>query len=144
LTSSAVGTTKLNSHELQFALLKHEHERSCFKGFRRGKLDIIAEILLFCEQYKTKTSIMYNTNLNYGQLKTHMDALTTRGLLVKKLNKYMTTEKGYRFLELFAQLNDLLEEFPSENRLGGSTLQRPVHQSCESVQVPQSRLFQAI
>jgi predicted transcriptional regulator len=28
---------------------------------------------LFCEQQKTKTSIMYNTNLNYGQLKAHMD-----------------------------------------------------------------------
>ncbi|MCL2359004.1 MAG: winged helix-turn-helix domain-containing protein [Nitrososphaerota archaeon] len=111
MTSSAMGTAKLNSHELQFALLRHEHERSCFKGFRRGKLDIIAEILLFCEQNKTKTSIMYNTNLNYAQLKTHMNSLTAQGLLIKKLNKYATTEKGYRFLELFAQLNDLLNEF---------------------------------
>jgi predicted transcriptional regulator len=54
---------------------------------------------------------MYNTNLNYTQLKTHMHSLTTQGLLTKKLNKYTTTEKGYRFLELFAQLNDLLNEF---------------------------------
>jgi predicted transcriptional regulator len=106
-----VGTAKLNSHELQFALLKHERERSILRGSRRGKLDIIAEILLFCEQHKTKTSIMYNTNLNYGQLKSHMDSLTAQGLLAKKLNKYITTEKGYRFLELFAQLNDLLDEF---------------------------------
>ncbi|MDR0470260.1 MAG: winged helix-turn-helix domain-containing protein [Nitrososphaerota archaeon] len=111
MTSSAIGTTKLNSHELQFALLRHEHERSYFKGSIRSKLDIIAEILLFCEQHKTKTSIMYNTNLNYTQLKTHMHSLTTQGLLTKKLNKYTTTEKGYRFLELFAQLNDLLNEF---------------------------------
>jgi predicted transcriptional regulator len=56
---------------------------------------------------------MYNTNLNYAQLKTHMDALTAQGLLIKKLNKYATTDKGYRFLELFAQLNDLLDEFTS-------------------------------
>ncbi|MCL2477119.1 winged helix-turn-helix domain-containing protein [Candidatus Bathycorpusculum sp.] len=111
MTSSVIGTTKLNSHELQLALLRHEHQRSYFKGFRRGKLDIIAEILLFCEQHKTKTSIMYNTNLNYTQLKTHINTLTTQGLLTKKLNKYATTEKGYRFLELFAQLNDLLNEF---------------------------------
>ena len=54
---------------------------------------------------------MYNTNLNYSQLKNHMDSLTAQGLLAKKLNKYATTEKGYRFLELFAQLNDLLDEF---------------------------------
>jgi predicted transcriptional regulator len=100
---------KLNSHKLQFALLKHE--RSNIKGQRRGKLDIIAEILLFCEEQKTKTSIMYNTNLNYGQLKSHMDSLTSQGLLNKKTNKYATTEKGYRFLELFAQLNDLLDGF---------------------------------
>jgi len=101
---------KLNSHELQFALLKHEHERTNIKGARRGKLDIIAEILLFCEQQKTKTSIMYNTNLNYAQLKSHTDGLTAQGLLIKKLNKYATSEKGYHFLELFAQLNDLLDE----------------------------------
>ncbi|MCW3999075.1 MAG: winged helix-turn-helix domain-containing protein [Candidatus Bathyarchaeota archaeon] len=107
------GMVKLNSHELQFALLRHEGERSILKGSRRGKLDIIAEILLFCEQQKTKTSIMYNTNLNYSQLKNHMDNLTTQGLLLKAQNKYVTSEKGYRFLELFAQLNDLLEAFTS-------------------------------
>ena len=106
-----LGTAKLNSQQLQFALLKHEREWNNTNGSRRGKLDIIAEILLFCEQQKTKTSIMYNTNLNYSQLKRHMDSLTFQGLLEKKLNKYLTTEKGYHFLELFAQLNDLLAEF---------------------------------
>jgi len=54
---------------------------------------------------------MYNANLNYSQLKSHINALTSQGLLEKKLNKYVTTERGYRFLEIFAQLNDLLDEF---------------------------------
>jgi predicted transcriptional regulator len=81
------------------------------KGSRRGKMDIIADILLFCEHQKTKTSIMYNANLNYSQIKSHINALTSQGLLEKKLNKYVTTERGYRFLELFAQINDLLDEF---------------------------------
>ncbi len=111
MTSSMQGTAKLNSALLQFALLKHEKEWNNIKGARRGRLDIIAEILLFCERQKTKTSIMYNANLNYSQLKRHMDALTAQGLLVKKSTKFMTTEKGYRFLELFAQLNDLLDDF---------------------------------
>jgi predicted transcriptional regulator len=53
---------------------------------------------------------MYNTNLNYAQLKNHMNILTIQGLLAKKQSKYTTTEKGYRFLELFAQLNDLLDK----------------------------------
>ena len=109
MTSNSAGIAKFNTHELQFALLKHE--KSSLKGQRRGKLDIIAEILLYCDQQKTKTSIMYNTNLNYGQLKAHMSALTSQGLLVKKQNKYSTTDKGYRFLELFVQLNDLLDKF---------------------------------
>ena len=111
LTTSALGVPKLNSHELQFALLKHNGEWTGIKGSRRGKLDIIAEILLFCEHQKSKTSIMYNTNLNYSQLKNQIDALTSQGLIAKSVNKYITTDKGYRFLELFAQLNDLLEEF---------------------------------
>ena len=111
LTGSLPGTAKLNSQELQFALLKHEKELSIANGSRRGKMDIIAEILLFCEQQKNKTSIMYNANLNYSQLKSQIDALISQGLLEKKLNKYVTTERGYRFLELFAQLNDLLDEF---------------------------------
>jgi predicted transcriptional regulator len=106
-----LGTPKLNSQQLQFALLRHEREWNNIKGSRRGNLDIIAEILLFCEHQKNKTSIMYNTNLNYSQLKRHMGTLTSQGLLAKSVNKYVTTEKGYRFLELFAQLNDLLDEF---------------------------------
>ncbi len=110
MTSSLFGAAKLNSQELQFALLRHEKELSAAKNSRRGKMDIIAEILLFCEQQKTKTSIMYNANLNYSQLKSQMNALVSQGLLEKKLNKYVTTKKGYRFLELFAQLNDLLDE----------------------------------
>lgn len=111
LTSSLLGTTRLNSQELQFALLKHEKEWSSATSSRRGKMDIIAEVLLFCDQQKTKTSIMYNANLNYSQLKNQMNALISQGLLEKKLNKYVTTERGYRFLELFAQINDLLDEF---------------------------------
>ncbi len=110
MTTNALGF-KLNSHELQFALLKHDGEWIGIKGQRRGKLDIVAEILLFCERQKSKTSIMYNTNLNYSQLKNHIDNLTSQGLLYKSVNKYVTTDKGYRFLELYAQLNDLMEEF---------------------------------
>ena len=92
-------------------MLKHQKEWSNAKGARRGKLDIMAEILLYCEQQKSKTSIMYNANLNYSQLKSQIHALTTQGLLQNNTNKYIITEKGYRFLQLFVQLNDLLEEY---------------------------------
>jgi predicted transcriptional regulator len=111
LTSSTQEKAKLKVHTLQLTLLKHAHEHSNIKGQRRGKLDIVAEILLFCDQQRTKTSIMYNTNLNYSQLKGHMNSLIAQGLLAKQANKYVTTTKGYRFLELFAQLNDLMDGF---------------------------------
>jgi predicted transcriptional regulator len=110
VTGIMLGTTKTNSHNRQLALLRNPIGLSNIKSSRRGKLDIIAEILLFYDQKKTKTSIMYNTNLNYSQLKSHMHTLTTQGMLVKSQNKDNTTEKGYRFIELFTQLNDLLDE----------------------------------
>jgi predicted transcriptional regulator len=112
LTTSTLGIPKLNPHQPQLALLKHKKDWSNIRVSRRGKLDIKAEILIFCEQNeKTKTSIMYNTNLNYSQLKNQLVALTSQDLLAKKANKYLITEKGYRFLSLYAQLNDLLDEF---------------------------------
>jgi predicted transcriptional regulator len=52
---------------------------------------------------------MYNTNLNYAQLKRHMGILTTQRLLAKKTNKYLTTDKGHEFLDLFVRLNDLVD-----------------------------------
>lgn len=51
---------------------------------------------------------MYRINLNYTQLKSNLKFLTSQGLLNHAMGKYATTEKGYRFLELFAELNDIL------------------------------------
>ena len=113
-SSSALGSSRVNSQNFQLAFLRNEKEYNA-KGIRRGRLDIIAEILLFCEQPKTKTGIMYNTNLNYSQLKMHMDSLTDQGLLVKDINMFSTTEKGREFLHLFVRLNGLLEDFNSQS-----------------------------
>jgi len=71
-------------------------------------MEIIAEILLFCDQQKAKTSIMYKTNLNYVQLQNQLKFLTAQGMLSYDMGKYATTEKGYRFLELFVGLYDIL------------------------------------
>ncbi len=73
----------------------------------------MGEILLFCREQKTQTSIMYHANLNYSQLKKNITALTGQGLLDKKNDKYyIITKKGYQFLELFSQISGLLEGFP--------------------------------
>jgi predicted transcriptional regulator len=78
------------------------------RGSKRGQLEIKAEILCYCGQQKTKTNIMYNVNLNYAQLKKHLKSLTATGLLMTNKDKYATTQKGHRFLELFVQLNAIL------------------------------------
>jgi predicted transcriptional regulator len=79
------------------------------RGSKRGRLEVMAEILFYCTQQKTKTDIMYKVNLNYVQLKKHLAALTFQGLLTINKNKFATTQKGCRFLELFFQLNAMLK-----------------------------------
>lgn len=101
--------SRYNPQRFQAALLRHEKDYNNGKSTRRGRLDITAEILMFCQQPKTKTSIMYNANLNYAQLKRHMSVLTTQKLLAKKTNLYSTTEKGQEFLTLFTRLNSLVD-----------------------------------
>jgi predicted transcriptional regulator len=88
--------------------LKRDNGWNNNSGARRGRLEIIAEILLFCDRQKAKTSIMYKANLNYAQMKKHLKDLTLKSLVTQSNGKYITTEKGYRFLELFAQLNNML------------------------------------
>ena len=41
-------------------------------------------------------------------MKRHLKDLMLKGLVTQSDGKYVTTEKGYRFLELFAQLNNML------------------------------------
>ncbi len=48
---------------------------------------------------------MYKVYLSHAQLKTYLPLLTSRGLLTHSSDSYVTTEKGHRFLEAFAQLN---------------------------------------
>src|SRR3990170_6630064 len=83
---------------------------SMTNGAKRGRLEIMAEILLFCCDRKTKTNIMYRTNLNYAQMQNHLKTLTKRGLLTVDKRNYITTEKGRRFAELFIELNELLKD----------------------------------
>ncbi len=82
-----------------------------FGGSKRGRLDIIAEILLFCSgARKAKTKIMFGTNLSYPLLQKYSEMLTTRGLLGLENGKYATTEKGFTFLDLFAGIYDMLTD----------------------------------
>jgi predicted transcriptional regulator len=119
MANGIAGSTKLNAQlemapielpsETKLSKLKQSKSWSFADGSKRGRLEIMAEILLYCCHQKAKTKIMYKTNLNYAQLKKHLWSLTSKGLLATNTEKYFTTQKGHRFLEIFAQLNDLLK-----------------------------------
>jgi len=79
-------------------------------GSKRGQLEIMAEILLFCRRGKAKTKIMYATNINYPLLQKYSDTLTSRGLLRFENGKYVTTEKGFAFFNLFKRICDMLAD----------------------------------
>jgi predicted transcriptional regulator len=77
-------------------------------GGKRERLEIITQILLFCERAQLKAAIMYSTNLNYVQLKSYLNDLLFLKMLTQDGRTYVTTKKGYQFLKLFTGLNDIL------------------------------------
>ena len=96
--------------EAKLLRLKQDNSLGVTNGTKRGRLEIFAEILFFCDQRKAKTNIMYGTNLNYAQLQRHLKLLTSQGLLSMDMEKYVTTEKGFRYVELFLELHDILRD----------------------------------
>lgn len=77
---------------------------------KRERIDIMAQILMFCAPPRRKTSIMYKNNLSYAQLKNYLTLLSSHDLLAHKSDTYVTTEKGQQFLQAFAQLKEVLED----------------------------------
>jgi len=77
---------------------------------QRNHLEIMAEILSLCKKPQTKTRVMYGTNLSYKMLQKYLSQLQSRGHLEvhHSLPKYVTTRKGLKFLEKWAELIDLL------------------------------------
>lgn len=54
-----------------------------------------------------KTRLMYGCYLSYSQLQKYLEYLTEKGLL-RHGSKYQTTEKGFKFLEIYKQLEAML------------------------------------
>jgi len=81
---------------------------------KRGRLEIISEILTVCRKPAKKTSILYKCNLSYNQLQRYLKYLISQSLLSQIESKetilYQMTDKGKVFLEECKRLNDFLEE----------------------------------
>lgn len=80
---------------------------------RRGKYEIISDILDNARNPKTKTSIVYGANLSFEQAGKYLDMLIQNGLMEKiaeKNTKYKTTEKGREFVQGYNELENIVSE----------------------------------
>jgi predicted transcriptional regulator len=80
----------------------------------RDRPEIIRQILDIANGAEdvTKTKIMYGAFLSYKQLKDHL-ALLTENVLLRydsPTHTYKTTEKGFRLLQFYNQLDDMMKK----------------------------------
>jgi predicted transcriptional regulator len=77
---------------------------------KRDRLEIIAAILDLCLKPRTKTRIMYGTNLSWKMLQQYLSQMQSQGLLEVNNNstKYVTTSRGHDFLEKWKELQELM------------------------------------
>ncbi len=89
---------------------------------RRDRLTIMAQILNIAREGTLKTQIMYRANLSFAQLNEYLSFLQKMKLL--KVNTtdgriiYKTTPKGFKYLENFAGIKELLEKTGEHNSKG--------------------------
>lgn len=79
---------------------------------------MVADVLESARNGALKTHIMYSSNLSYSSLNDLLETLTENGMIREEcdsegkfpsMSKYfVTTDKGYRFLEQFKELYDLM------------------------------------
>jgi predicted transcriptional regulator len=74
---------------------------------RRGKLEIIVDILNVCKDGALKTEIVYKANLNFKRVDRYIPFLEKRQLLENSGSIYTTTDKGYEFLDNYSQVKEL-------------------------------------
>jgi predicted transcriptional regulator len=84
---------------------------SCVIGMvKRDRLEIIAAILDLCSKPRSKTRVMYGTNLSWKMLQQYLAHMQSQGLLEVKdeSTKYVTTDRGHDFLEKWKELQELM------------------------------------
>ena len=82
---------------------------------KRSDIDIMANILSAANKGTKKTRIMYRCNLSHKQLQVYLQLLLEMGFLAPhskkeggKLNCFITTSKGSKFLDAYHTLKGLM------------------------------------
>ena len=82
--------------------------------YRRGRVEVIRDILREARKGTNKTRIMYRSNLNFACFNRYFEELIKKGLIVEvKSNPdgvkiYKTSEKGLQLLEVLEKAGDLI------------------------------------
>ncbi len=89
---------------------------------RRGKIDIIIDILETATEEANKTKIVCKANLNFKLADKYLALLQEQGLIENKTEKYIITEKGKEFLEraqdMFLNYSKISEKLETRNEIG--------------------------
>jgi len=77
---------------------------------RRGKLEIIADVLLVARGGAKKTGIAHNANVNFIRVGNYLLYLEEKGLIENTgmSGEYKTTEKGKAFLRDYWKMKEQL------------------------------------
>ena len=76
---------------------------------RRGRLDIIADILRTANRGSKKTRLVYKTNTNFVLMKEYLELLEKRGLVILYDAKVYSTDAGNEYLLYYDELMQLLK-----------------------------------
>lgn len=77
---------------------------------RRGRFEIIGEILSLAQDGARKTTIVYRANLNFNLVNRYLNLLVREGLIgltEGSARKYKTTEKGIEFLKAYKNMKGM-------------------------------------
>lgn len=83
----------------------------------RTNVRIVADILnvAYSAEGTNITNIIRKANISYNRLKQILDILITRGLIelenVEGNNRYIISEKGKKFLDVYTNFYDMTEAF---------------------------------
>lgn len=82
------------------------------RQYSRGRIDIIASIIMICTEEKRKTPIMYRANLSYDQVGRYVRELQEKELIEEVTIDgnafYRTTAKGRDFLKAYEKIEQIL------------------------------------
>lgn len=72
---------------------------------KRGRVDIIIDILEVAKKGTNKTAIVYGANLNFQLTEIYLALLQENGFIENMQGKYVTTDKGKMILEKAKEIN---------------------------------------